>query len=194
MKVINLLGSDFSESCTLLSQKVSKNYNPDLVIGVLTGGGYVGREMMKSLPPTTVYTETKLQRGSTKAKEASHVRVLLKFLPEFLLNMLRVAEVEFLELKARFVKPNRYGTLNFAEDIVKLLEEKNKKILLVDDCIDTGYTLRCIKEYIDHHYPGNELRVAVITTAHRHPVIEADYQLYKRVLIRFPWAYDVKEK
>lgn len=52
MKVVSLLGSAFAESCRLLAQKISKDYNPDLVIGVLTGGGYVGKEVFSSLPHT----------------------------------------------------------------------------------------------------------------------------------------------
>lgn len=78
MKVITLLGSDCSESCFLLSQKVSETYSPNLIIGILTGGGYVGREMMKSFNKDVAYTEIKLQRGSTKAKEASHIIVKSK--------------------------------------------------------------------------------------------------------------------
>ena len=192
MKVITLLGSDFSESCFLLSQKVSETYSPNLIIGILTGGGYVGREMMKSFNNDVAYTKMKLQRGSKKAKEATNIKMLLKSLPEFILNFLRVVEVEFLELKAKFVKPNRYGVIKFSDDVVQLLQKKRQKILLVDDCIDTGYPLKIIKEYIENYYPDNEIKIAVVTTAHRHPVIEADYQLYKRVLIRFPWAYDTK--
>ena len=183
MKVINLFGHDFDYACNLLAQKVSELYNADLVIAVLTGGGYIGRVMMKNSCMKAIYTEVKLQRGSTKAKEVSHLKAVLQFLPEC---------VELLELKAKFVKPNRYGTLSFPEDIASILQEGNRKILLVDDCIDTGYTLKLIKEFIEKHYPGNEIKIAVVTTAHRHPVIKADFQLYKRVLIRFPWAYDAK--
>ena len=66
MKVVSLLGSAFAESCRLLAQKISKDYNPDLVIGVLTGGGYVGKEVFSSLPHTEkrLYTETKLLQKS----------------------------------------------------------------------------------------------------------------------------------
>ncbi len=192
MKVINLLGNDFNNACHSLYLKVYNDYHPDLIVGILTGGGYIGREIMKSFNKNTTYTEVKLQRGSTKAKEASHIKLLLKSLPECILNLLRIAEVELLELKAKFVKPNRYGTIRFSENIERILREKNKKILLIDDCIDTGYTLDVIKKYIENNYPGNEIKIAVMTTAHRHPIIEADYQLYKRVLIRFPWAYDTK--
>lgn len=68
MKVASLIGSVFAESCRLLAQKISKDYNPDLVIGVLTGGGYIGKEVFNSLPHTEkrLYIETKIQRTTIK--------------------------------------------------------------------------------------------------------------------------------
>lgn len=197
MKVINLLGHDFNRACQSLALKVGETYHPDILIGILTGGGYIGREMYKFLRDfndEVTYTEIKLQRGSTKAKEASHLKSILNLLPQKVLDFLRMLEVEFLEIKAKIVKPNRYGTIAFPENIILQLSQGERKILLVDDCIDTGYTLKIIKEYIENKYPNNIIKIAVVTTAHRHPVINADFQLYKRVLIRFPWAYDTKKK
>lgn len=68
--MVSLLGSAFAESCRLLAQKISKDYNPDLVIGVLTGGGYVGKEVFSSLPHTEkrLYIETKYKGQTPKQK------------------------------------------------------------------------------------------------------------------------------
>lgn len=197
MRVINLLGHDFNRACQSLSFKIKETYHPDIVIGILTGGGYIGREICKyldNLDDGVIYTEVKLQRGSTKAKEVSHLKNILRLLPQKVLDFLRILEVEFLEIKAKIVKPNRYGTIILPENIIFQLAQGKRKILLVDDCIDTGYTLKIIKEYIENKYPNNIIKIAVITTAHRYPVINADFQLYKKVLIRFPWAYDTKKK
>ena len=56
--------------------------------------------------------------------------------------------MEFLELKAKFVKPMRHGDISFSAEVGQLLSEGNKNILLIDDCIDTGYTIKMIKDYI----------------------------------------------
>lgn len=195
IRVINMLGDDFSIGCKDLANKVNKDsFTPDLVIGVLTGGGYVGRIVHENLcTNTALYKEIKLQRGSTKAKKKSHVERVLRRLSYAVLNLMRIAEVEVLELKARFIKPKRYGTINFDEETAFLLRQGCKRVLIVDDCIDTGMTLKIIKDIIVERYgKTNDIRIAVITTAHRHPVISADYSLYKRLLVRFPWAFDVK--
>lgn len=194
MKVINLLGQDFHLACENFSSKIKESFTPDIIIGVLTGGGIIGREMFPAFQnnPNCRYIEVKLQRGSTKAKEVSKIKMILKHLPEWILNIMRIVEVELLELKAKVTKPHRYGTISLDSEIQQILSEKGKRILIIDDCIDTGWTLKLIKEYLENNFPDNEIKIAVFTTAHRKPIIKADFQLYNRTLIRFPWAYDAK--
>lgn len=109
-----------------------------------------------------------------------------------IIYIMRIVEVELLELKAKVTKPHRYGTISLDSEIQQILSEKGKRILIIDDCIDTGWTLKLIKEYLENNFPDNEIKIAVFTTAHRRPIIKADFQLYNRTLIRFPWAYDAK--
>lgn len=197
MIVITLLGSDFSKSCALLSQKISKVYNPDLVIGVLTGGGYVGREVFKALPsiPKRRYTEIKIQRSGTKRKEKGLLKQVLKYSPTFLLNWLRMLESVVLEKKAQKHNPKRSGTIVIPSDINSFLKESPKNILLVDDAIDSGATLNLLKEYLELHYNNAAIKIAVITVTTPHPIIDADFCLYHdRVLVRFPWSNDIKKR
>jgi len=194
MKVINLLGRDFHSACEGLALRVLEEFRPDVVIGVLTGGGAVGRELLPIFESLCGcrYSEVKLQRGGTRAKEVLKIRSILKSVPECILNLMRILEVEFMELKAKCIRPDRFGTLSLDEDTRRILRMKGRQVLLVDDSIDTGWTLKIIKDHLEANFPGNEIKIAVITTTHRQPVVKADFQLYKRTLIRFPWAYDAK--
>lgn len=197
LKVKNALGADFELCCEQLGKQIKdQGFKPDLIIGVLTGGGYVGRNLynyLKKDNPQLLYKETKLQRGSTKLKSKSNIKIFLKKLPYSFLNIIRILEVEILELKAKFITPSRYGTLELDKESINFLKEGNKNVLIVDDCIDTGMTLKIIKDYISKEFnQSNDIKLAVITTAHRHPIVTADFSLYNRVLIRFPWAYDTK--
>ncbi len=198
MKVINLYGESFVKTCKDLATQINNSGEVfDVVVGIQTGGGYVAREVYKTLKEQSInatYVEVKIQRGSTRAKEVSHVKTILRKLPEFILNFLRILEVEFLELKAKFIKPVRHGEISFASEVGQLLSEGGKNILLIDDCIDTGYTIKAIKDYIEENFLNNKVKTAVVTIAHRKPIIKVDYKLFNRVLIRFPWANDAKEK
>ncbi len=70
---------------------------------------------------------------------------------------------------------------------------KARKILLVDDAIDTGSTVLAIKNFINSVNQNSTVKIAVLTTTHKEPYIEADFALYNRVLLRCPWAEDYKE-
>ena len=198
MKVINLYGDSFVKTCRDLATQINESGEIfDIVVGIQIGGGFVAREVYKTLKDISTnatYVEVKIQRGGTRAKEVSHIKTILRKLPEFLLNFLRILEVEFLELKAKFIKPVRHGDISFSAEVGQLLSEGNKNILLIDDCIDTGYTIKMIKDYIEENFSNNKVKTAVVTIAHRHPIIEVDYKLFNRVLIRFPWSNDAKEK
>ena len=174
-----------------------QDYIPDIIIGVLTGGGYVGRKVFKEFEAFNqpiFYKEIKLQRKSTKAKSDSKVRKIFKILPYSVLNIMRILEMELLELKAKFVKPSRCGTIDLDEETIALLKHGGMKVLLVDDAIDTGMTLKIVKNFLVNQFnETNDIKIAVVTSTNRHPVMEADFFLYNRVLIRFPWASDVKE-
>ena len=195
LTVKNVLGEDFDLCCKRLCSNIrEQDYIPDIIIGVLTGGGYVGRKVFKEFEAFNqpiFYKEIKLQRKSTKAKSDSKI---FKILPYSVLNIMRILEMELLELKAKFVKPSRCGTIDLDEETIALLKHGGMKVLLVDDAIDTGMTLKIVKNFLVNQFnETNDIKIAVVTSTNRHPVMEADFFLYNRVLIRFPWASDVKE-
>ena len=198
LTVKNVLGEDFDLCCKRLCSNIrEQDYIPDIIIGVLTGGGYVGRKVFKEFEAFNqpiFYKEIKLQRKSTKAKSDSKVRKIFKILPYSVLNIMRILEMELLELKAKFVKPSRCGTIDLDEETIALLKHGGMKVLLVDDAIDTGMTLKIVKNFLVNQFnETNDIKIAVVTSTNRNPVMVADFFLYNRVLIRFPWASDVKE-
>ncbi len=197
MKVITLVDEKFSQSCLLLSKKINQTYNPDLVIGILTGGGYVGRKIFNYLNDNKQkkYTEIKIQRKNTAPKSKGLFKIILNYSPTFLLNWMRILESLYLEKKAQKNNPKRIGTITISDEIDIFLKESPKKILIVDDAIDSGATLNLLKEYLNMHYNNISIKIAVITVTTPHPIIDADFYLYhNRVLVRFPWSNDVKKK
>lgn len=196
MKVKTLLGNDFSNACVTLSEKVANDFSPNIIIGVLTGGGHVGQKMYAQFnSEKCIYTEIKIQRESSKNKENGLFHKLLQTLPLFLLNWLRMLEMLYEDYMAKKKNPKREGRIEFDQEIINLLKSGEQKVLIVDDAIDTGATLNLLKEHINEHYPKCEVKLAVITVTSNHPIVDADYCLYHdRTLVRFPWSNDVKQK
>ena len=82
----------FNTECTALGHEIFAQFHPDVIIGVLTGGGFVGRQVAKVSPSKPIYTEIKIQRGGTSKKEKGLLHKILQCLPYSVLNVLRMLE------------------------------------------------------------------------------------------------------
>lgn len=196
MRVKTLVKQDFESACNDLKIKVQNQYTPNLIIGILSGGAYVAKEMYHKYlkeHPDILYSEIKIQRENTKTKGNSIVKSILHLLPYFMLDILRILESKYLEKKSHKHNPKRNGKIEFNELTINRLKKENTKVLLVDDAIDTGATLCLIRDYIKHRFPHVEIKIAVITVTMKKPLIKPDFCLYNNgTLIRFPWSNDLK--
>lgn len=198
IKVKNMLRDDFSKGCKELAQLIyNDKFCPNLIIGVLTGGGYVGKDVYRNLISLTgdkeiKYVEIKIHRKGTKKKNEGKFHRLLKSLPEIICDFLRMAESLYREYRGG--KEKRECQVTFDNDTDFFLKKCKQNVLIVDDAIDTGTTIEIIKDYIGRRYDAS-VRVAVITVTMKKPIVVPDYCLYNnRTLVRFPWSNDTKDK
>lgn len=177
--VITLDAENFAITCDQLqTQIVASGFVPDIVVGIRTGGAYVADNVF----PDTPHTYTLLQRLSTRRK-ANHYGRLLRSLPRFLADTLRIAESFLLSL--RRPKP-------IAADVVDVPDLSGRRsILIVDDAVDSGVTLDAVYRAVAAAYPEADVRTATITVTTRSPLKMPDVYLYNDyTLIRFPWSLD----
>lgn len=196
MKVLTISNDLLYELSVELSKKIKINeFSPDILIGIATGGIYISRTVHKVLLNNNwqgKYYEIELSRESTEVKKKLKIKILLTKLSYFILNQLRKVEMFISE----HFKTEKYDSVK--EDRVILPDNlindirNNNSILLVDDAIDTGSTILAIKNIIKKFNPSIDIKVAVLTVTHKKPYIEPDYTLYRRVLLRCPWAEDYK--
>lgn len=185
MRVITLNPKQFSEACQRLAQRVMA-HNPagfDYIIAIPRGGRFVAKEMMRFLPGCE-YAEIKLQRPSTKNKKGDIDKVLKK-LPTWLTDFLRMVESFVLQFKHKRVPQVEIRTGNISAHC--------KRILIVDDAVDSGCTLMAVKRAVERVCPEANVRTAVITVTTKHPVIEPDERVFDApVLVRYHWSADYK--
>ncbi len=187
MRVITLNDKEFQDDCQRLGRQIlASGYSPELVIGIRTGGEYVANEM-KYLIPDAEFKYVELQRPTTSHKNS--VKNILTSLPTPLLNLLRIIESYLLSLK----RPSEKDLPSFSlpEDI---REQLPRRILIVDDAVDSGKTLLSIITALKELNNKHDIRSAVITVTTDAPIVEPDYSLYHdKTLIRFPWSLDNKK-
>ncbi|MDQ7084908.1 MAG: phosphoribosyltransferase family protein [Sulfurovum sp.] len=171
------------------------NFHADIIIGVATGGVYVSRPIHTLLKQSSwqgQYHEITLSRASSKVKKTFRLKMLLRYLPYALLNLLRVVESTLFErLKPKIYSPHKEKQSILSSSLIVQIKEA-QSILLIDDAIDTGATLLAIKNVIQSINVEIQTKIAVLTVTHKAPYIQADYSLFDRVLLRCPWAEDYK--
>lgn len=196
MELINCLGKDFDDACfNLASDIISSDFNPDIIIGVKTGGAYVSKkiyEYINIVSQNTQYCEVQIQHPTTILMKYIKVKNIFKFIPNKGLNLIRLLNIYRQELGYKLNKEvKRVGNISFPKEIENYIKRyNNNKILIIDDAIDTGKTMSVITDYINNINKNNIIKYGVLTTTFDNPEIKADYSLYNKTILRFPWAFD----
>lgn len=180
MKVVTVDPYLLAGLCRRLEKK-ALDFNPDAVVTIASGGSHVGNLMFKDLP----HYEVSMHRPSTHLKRRSCRRLaILKRLPVSMRNLLRILEANILALKKKKIRQFElpFGLISYLSAY--------KRILIIDDAVDSGSTLRAVHDALSRLPHSPALRSAVLTVTTSRPLITPDYNLMERTLLRFPWSLD----
>lgn len=194
MKVITLNKKDFLSKCKELINEV--DLAPDLVIGILNGGGYLVEAFKEDVHyKTKRFEQIKLQRVVESIKNNPILKILFKLLPYIILDKLR--NHESIKDRKSIDSMNLVELANIKIDL-KIASSSNNKliktILIIDDAIDTGKTMFVVKNKLRKMFPDAKIKIAVISWTLEASIIAPDYYIYKNILVRFPWSKDYKGK
>ena len=136
------------------------------------------------------FLSVKVQRSIETFKTNIVFKYLVKLLPYFVLNRLRIYE----SAKARKLKSKMSLTelskininLNYSP------KQSVKNILIVDDAVDTGRTMYLVKNNLKKQFPEASVKIAVLSWTMEDSIVKPDFYIFKNVLVRFPWSKDYK--
>ncbi|MEZ9135574.1 phosphoribosyltransferase family protein [Vibrio sp. 10N.286.52.B1] len=173
------------------SEKISES-NKTLIIGVASGGLPMAKsvyENYKVVSKNVDYYELKCQRPSTKSKETKLFNIdisrVLKKMPKPILNQLRVIEHTFLSKKRNSQREVIYKS--------ELIFSTYDLIFVIDDAVDSGYSLKYVVDFIKDKAPKSDVISSVYVTTQEDPIYSPNYSHLENVLIRFPWSKDAKD-
>ena len=167
-----------------LFDKVYKNYKYDCVIFIAKGAYLIGKDFAEfaNTPLLEIYASRK---GGKLKKILGPVLLLM---PEKLKIFLRKREVA-----SNVHDKNSDRQINYDSNIWNKYK-KCKKILVVDDSIDTGYSALLVKEVISNFFTKSEVKVAVLNYFDKaEKIFKPDYYLYNNTMLKGPWSNDSKE-
>ena len=191
MEVITLNKQSFSSTCAELASKI--DFQPDLVVGILNGGGYVVTELEQNNFKSEHYQLVKFKR-KIGFMDVFASPLLLSLIPNKILDRLRIykaikAKKSIRELNLKKLSNYR---LNFNLDMG--FGKEVKSILIIDDAIDTGRVMFVVKNNLKTLFPNAQIKTAVISWTIENSIEKPDFYIFKNVLVRFPWSKDYKQK
>jgi hypoxanthine phosphoribosyltransferase len=179
----------------LLQIAEEAGFPPDVIIGIRTGGYVVAECMKPALKNAIAVLPITCRRPGTGRKSKPGVRAILRHLPYFLADRLRVAEhlyrnVWHIASSATQFVPDRAEMDAITAHLPTL--GPAPRILIVDDAVDSGVTLAAIENFIRGLAPSATVKSASITVTTATPLRNPDFSLYRYALCRFPWSFDFK--
>lgn len=193
MRVENLIDRNFETACQNLARQAHERMQPDLVIGIRRGGVWVRNAMKAALPENIVFGEIGLQRSGTAKK--NQLSKLLKSLPQWLCNLLRISEAYARRIKHTCCRPKLYPleSLSFDPASEALLQSAPQHIWIVDDAVDSGKSMASIQAKLQTYPQAHKVLYIALTVTEKRTLLMPDVYLYNEgVLLRFPWSNDVK--
>lgn len=127
-------------------------------------------------------------RSGNSLKE--FVGPLLAHVPPFARKMLAT-----IEIKSGLHRKNTERNVRFHQKIDSLDCQSFHKILIVDDAVDTGYTMRKVFDMTSEAFPNAQVRTACmnISCEEAEKVFHVDYVLLRDMSVKTPFSKDSKE-
>lgn len=179
----------FEAACdALYSEAVASFGAPEVVVGIATGGAHIAERMAEIRGEDDSLMIVKRQRASTGRKAKILGRVV-RTLPTGINWQLRRIESGVRERLHRLSRQSPANTSSvISQKAVDCGDVRN--VLVVDDAVDTGDTLRTVVTFVREQFPGADVRTAVLATSFAAPGFAPDLSLRQRAMLRGPWSLD----
>ena len=182
MEFLTLSSEALTEASQRLASIAQEDFTPDVVAFVADAGYPIARVIANAFGVPLVGVAAK--RKGNLLKET--ISPLLLLLPDSLKNYLRRAEMS----SGVHAKSKERG-VSFLQDAKTF---SPKRLLLVDDSVDTGNSVFAIKQMLTEHFPTVEIRVAALNVWHRSAdVVHTDYTVYRDTVLKTPMSKDSPE-
>jgi hypoxanthine phosphoribosyltransferase len=182
MKYLELSKKNIVDESRKLAKKIENDFVPEVVLFVAKGAFYMGKEIAEyfGIPFLEIFANRKKGIISLIKKKLS---IILTIIPSSMKKKLRIMEI-YSNVNSKNFSRNVYMESANESELLKY-----KKILLVDDSIDTGCT---IIEVLNYLKPYNlEIKIASLNIFDfSKNKIRGTYYSFENTLLNCPWSKD----
>lgn len=185
MKYIELSRKDIEEQCKDWAKEIQKSYKPDLIVYVAKAGYLIGREMKDVFNVPLV--------GISATREGNALKEVVGPIVSRMPNCVRNILIS-LELKSDTHSKNAERKIHYHEGLEEMKSSNIQSILVVDDSVDTGHSMKQVVDAIHSLFGDVEIKIAGLNVWDKsRSIIDSDFALYKNTVIKTPMSKDSKE-
>ncbi len=163
------------QDCEEWTREIARTYQPDLIVFIAKSGFLFAKPMAEYFDCNMA--DILVSRPASRTKDK--LKTFINLVPDKVI--LRILKMP---LMYKFNDKKREREIKVSERYEWERHNVHKKILIVDDSVDTGWTLQCVQKVVRESFPD-----AIIKTA-SYAVIEyssmrvsVDYYRYKNVIV-----------
>lgn len=186
MKYLELSTKELNDKCFVWAKDIYKDYQPDLVIYIARAG------YLYAVPMNKVFNAKILGIGAVRSgnRIKEFIGPIMSICPRTFRKILAT-----LELKSGVHNKKTERDVIFHSSINDLDCKVYKKILIVDDAVDTGYSMKKVLEKTVERFINAEVRTACFNMSCKPEecVIKIDYVLLQGYSVKTPFSKDSRE-
>ncbi len=175
ISVSSMKRREVESDCHLWAQEITKTYKPDLVVFVADSGFIVAKAVAEELDLPLKYV--KAVRSGNKAKDKTNS--FSKYIPQKLVEIIISSPLKFY-----LHKKKKERNVEIPDSLVRTINGGKTRILLVDDAVDTGWTIKQVVESLNNEFANIEIRTAAYSVAeYSLDVVKIDYYRFWNNLV-----------
>lgn len=185
MKFIELSIKELESLCREWAKEINKSYQPDLIVYVAKAGYLIGKEMKDVFNVPLVGISATREGNRLKEIVGPAISILPNFFRNFLISI---------ELKSNKHDKNTERQIHFHKSLEDIKKDNIKRILVVDDSVDTGHSMKQVVDAIASVFTDSEIKVAGLNVWDKSKtIINTDFALYENTVIKAPMSKDSSE-
>lgn len=185
MDCIELSINDIRTQCSAWAEEIKKEFQPQLLIYVAKAGYLIAEAMNEVFRADILGIDATRKGNRLKEKLGKVFTHIPRFIHKWLIAV---------ELKSNIHGKDTNREVCFHDKLNTIDKNKMKHILVVDDSVDTGYSLKSVLAEVSKFFPEAKTKTASLNVWEKsRAVATTDYWLYSDTIIKAPMSKDSKE-
>ena len=186
MKHLEYSSEKLNQECIKWGKQIFRNFKPDLIV-YIARAGYICAKPISELADVPLLGIGAVRSGDILKEILGAIFV---YCPKFIRNILAT-----IELRSSIHKKNTERNVTFHKSLEYLNRAVYKSILVVDDAVDTGYSMKKAVEMVQEAFPEASVKSACLnmTCDEKDCVMKIDFVLIHGASVKTPFSKDHRE-